>query len=361
MFYGESVNVARYDQAKYPEFLKLIEKQLGFFWRPEEVDVSKDRIDFQQRMTDDEQYIFSANLRYQTLLDSVQGRAVNLALLPVVSIPELETWIETWSFSETIHSASYTHIIRNVYNDPGEVFDGIVLDSKIMERAEAVTKVYDEQIQYCAQYQLNPDLIENDDWRRGAKRALYLAMNAINILEAIRFYVSFVCSWSFAERELLEGNGKIIKLIARDESLHMQGTIKMINIMQKSDDDPEMAEIAMENIMEVRDMFYVAAMQEIDWAKHLFDGRTMMGLNAEVLIQYIKYLTNQRARQVNLHRHGLGDIFDDAPTSNPVPWISSWTESDNVQVAPQEAEISSYLVGAIDSTMVEGQFEDFEL
>ncbi len=153
MFFGQSVNVARFDQQKYDIFEKLIEKQLSFFWRPEEVDVSRDRIDY-QALPEHEKHIFISNLKYQTLLDSIQGRSPNVALLPLISIPELETWVETWAFSETIHSRSYTHIIRNIVNDPSLVFDDIVTNEEILKRAKDISGYYDGLIELTSYYHL---------------------------------------------------------------------------------------------------------------------------------------------------------------------------------------------------------------
>lgn len=336
MFFGESVNVSRYDKQKYKEFEDLIEKQLSFFWRPEEVDVSRDRLDF-QNLADHEKHIFLSNLKYQTLLDSVQGRSPNVAFLPIVSLPELETWIETWAFSETIHSRSYTHIIRNIVADPSKIFDGIIEDEEILKRAASVSKYYDDLIEGIKLY---------DDGKldlRELKKRLYLCVMSVNILEAIRFYVSFACSFAFAEREKMEGNAKIIKLIARDEALHLTGTIKILKIMQKGKDDPELAEIAEECHDLCVSMFKEAAEQEKQWAEYLFKDGSMIGLNKEILCDYVEYITNSRAKAV-----GLGKIYLDA-NRNPIPWINSWLVSDNVQSAPQESEISSYLVGQVDS------------
>ncbi|OUR67274.1 ribonucleotide-diphosphate reductase subunit beta, partial [Marinomonas sp. 42_23_T18] len=242
MFFGENVNVARYDQQKHPIFEKLIEKQLSFFWRPEEVDLSSDRKDF-QRLEEHEKHIFLSNLKYQTLLDSVQGRSPNVALLPIVSIPELETWIETWSFSETIHSRSYTHIIRNIVNDPSVVFDDITVNTEITKRAESVSKWYDDLILLVGLYNTLgmgthhvPGKGDVKVTMRTLKKALYLTMVSVNVLEAIRFYVSFACSFAFAERTLMEGNAKIIKLIARDEALHLTGTQHILNLMASGKD-----------------------------------------------------------------------------------------------------------------------------
>lgn len=359
MFFGQTVNVSRYDQQKYPIFEKLIEKQLSFFWRPEEVDVSKDRLDF-QALPEHEKHIFLSNLKYQTLLDSVQGRSPNVALLPIVSIPELETWIETWAFSETIHSRSYTHIIRNVTQSPEVIFDDIVSNDKINERADAVTKYYDELIEKVSIYNLYGEgkhVINGEEVRINLfelKKLLYLCIMSVNILEAIRFYVSFACSFAFAERELMEGNAKIIKLIARDEALHLSGTQHILNIMQDGKDDPEMSIVAAQCEAEAIRMFEEAAQQEKEWAEYLFKDGSMIGLNKDILCQYVEYITNIRMSAV-----GLKPIFE--TKSNPIPWINAWLVSDNVQVAPQEAEISSYLVGQIDSQVDASDFGDFDL
>ena len=349
MFFGNGVNVSRYDQQKYPIFEKLIEKQLSFFWRPEEVDVSRDRHDFNS-LPEHEKHIFLSNLKYQTLLDSVQGRSPNVAFLPIVSIPELETWIETWAFSEVIHSRSYTHIIRNVVTDPSLIFDDIVTNRYINKRAESVTQYYDNLIYLVNQYSVDKSSVS----LRQIKKALYLAMMSVNILEGIRFYVSFACSFAFAERELMEGNAKIIKMIARDESLHLTGTQNILNIMQSGKDDPDFKIISQECKDECIKMCSDAANQEKEWAEYLFKDGSMIGLNKQILSQYVEYITNTRMLAV-----GLGQPFE--TKSNPIPWVNSWLSSDNVQVAPQETEISSYLVGQIDASVDDGEFDEFEL
>lgn len=360
MFFGQPVNVARYDQQKHPIFEQLIEKQLSFFWRPEEVDVSKDRMDF-GNLSSHEQHIFLSNLKYQTLLDSIQGRSPNVVLLPLVSIPELETWIETWSFSETIHSRSYTHIIRNIVNDPSVVFDDIMENEHILERASDIARFYDELYQSAQLYtqfgagthNVNGKSITVD--LTSLKKQLYLCLMAVNVLEAIRFYVSFACSFAFAERKLMEGNAKIIKLIARDEALHLTGTQHMLNLMRNGKDDPEMVAIADSCYEESIEIFKTAAEQEKAWAGYLFKDGSMIGLNKDILCQYIEYITNLRMEAI-----GLPAAFPSSK-SNPIPWINTWLSSDNVQVAPQETEISSYLVGQIDSDLSNSDFDDFEL
>jgi len=360
MFFGNPVNVARYDQQKHPIFEQLIEKQLSFFWRPEEVDVSRDRMDY-GNLSSHEQHIFISNLKYQTLLDSIQGRSPNVVLLPLVSIPELETWIETWTFSETIHSRSYTHIIRNIINDPAIVFDDIMQNEHILRRAADIAKYYDDLYYSSSLYNLygagthtiNGKQITID--LKSLKKQLYLCLMAVNVLEAIRFYVSFACSFAFAERKLMEGNAKIIKLIARDEALHLTGTQHILNLMRIGRDDPEMVDIAKECYEESIDIFRKAAEQEKEWAGYLFKDGSMIGLNKDILCQYIEYITNLRMEAV-----GLPVAFPNSK-SNPIPWINTWLSSDNVQVAPQETEISSYLVGQIDSDLSDSDFDDFEL
>jgi ribonucleoside-diphosphate reductase beta chain len=360
MFFGQSVNVARYDQQKHPIFEKLIEQQLSFFWRPEEVDVSKDRIDY-NTLSVHEKHIFLSNLKYQILLDSIQGRSPNVVLLPLVSIPELETWIETWSFSETIHSRSYTHIIRNITNNPSEVFDDIMKNDKIIDRAQGIGKYYDDLYLASQTYSLygagkhTIKGVEVDVDLYKLKKMLYLCLVAVNVLEAIRFYVSFACSFAFAERKLMEGNAKIIKLIARDEALHLTSTQHMLNIMARGNDDPDMAKIAVECQDDAIEIFADAVRQEKEWAEYLFKDGSMIGLNKDILCQYIEYITNIRMTAVNL------PVLFPTTKSNPIPWINSWLSSDNVQVAPQETEISSYLVGQVDSDMSDSDFEDFEL
>ena len=361
MFFGDSVNVARFDKQKFEMFEKLTEKQLSFFWRPEEIDVSKDKMDF-DKLLPNEKHIFISNLQYQILLDSVQGRSPNIAFLPIVSLPELENWIETWSFSETIHSRSYTHIIRAIVNEPGVVFDDIMKTDEIIQRAESVSKNYDELIKCTQAYLLHGEGKleingENADVDLYClKRQLYLTIMSVNILEAVRFYVSFACSFAFAERKVMEGNAKIIKMIARDEALHLTGTQHMLNLMRDGKDDPEMAKIAIECESEVIEMFKDACEQEKDWAEYLFRDGSMIGLNAQILKQYLEYITN-----VRMNALGLTPIFEEC--ANPLPWINHWLDSDNVQVAPQETEITSYLVSAIDNTMDadDSDFGDFKL
>jgi ribonucleoside-diphosphate reductase beta chain len=359
MFLGNPVNVSRYDQQRHPTFEKLIVKQLSFFWRPEEVDVSKDRADW-QNLNDSEKHIFISNLKYQILLDSIAARSVNMTLLPIVSLPEIETWAETHSFSETVHSRSYTHILRNLFTNPAEIFEDIVINPAIIERATSISKYFDDLIYVSQIYNLHGEGTHDINGKavtvtkRVVKEKLFLAVCAFNSLEAIRFYVSFACSFAFAERKLLIGNSKIISLIARDEALHLTATQTMLNLWSSGRDDPEMEVISKEMRNEGRQVFLDVVKQEKEWADYLFKDGSIIGLNAVILKQYIEYISNQRMKSI-----GLDEPFD--IKSNPLPWMSAYLVSDNVQVAPQEAEISSYLVSQVDSSVSVEDFDKYEL
>lgn len=344
MFFGEPVSVARFDQQKHRKFEKLTDTQLAFFWRPEEINVTKDAADF-QALADHEKHIFISNLKYQTLLDSVQGRAPGTVLLPIVSDPALENWIETWGFSETIHSRSYTHIIRNVFANPSSVLDEIVQTPEIVSRAESVTKLYDELYAMNARYSLGEKV---DEYAHN--RLLYLTMNSINVLEAIRFYVSFACSFSFAERGVMTGNAKIIGMIARDESLHLSGTQYILNEFQSGREGDLMARVAEDCKEEATDLFKQAVNEEKEWGEYLFKDGAMIGLNKTILNMYVDYISEQRAAAVGLD---LGI----SKTKNPIPWINSWLNSSSVQATPQEIEKSDYLTGQVDTNMSASDFE----
>jgi len=359
MFMGNNINISRFDQQKYEIFEKLIEKHLSFFWRPEEVDISTDRSDYAS-LPANEKHIFNSNLKYQTLLDSITARSVSALLLPVASTPEMESWIETWAFGESIHSRSYTHILRNLVTDPSEIFDDIVINPEIIKRAVSISKYIDEAILYVQLYQSQGDgVYEVEDGKvtvnaYEVKKKLFLAVSAINALEGIRFFVSFACTFAFAERDKMEGNAKVVKLIARDEALHLNSTQQILNIWASGKDDPDMKKISIELKEEGRDIFISAANQEKDWAKYLFKDGSMIGLNEAILCQYIEYISNTRMNAI-----GYEPPFK--AQTNPIPWINHWLFSDNVQVAPQEAEISSYLVGQVNSSIDAEELLDFDL
>ena len=350
--------IQRYDVLKYRQFDKLTDKQLGFFWRPEEVDVMHDAKDFKE-LTDFEKHIFTSNLKRQILLDSVQGRSPNLAFLPLATIPELETWIETWAFNETIHSRSYTHIIRNVYSNPSAVFDELMDIEEIVACAHDISVYYDELIEYGNWYRMlgvgthtvNGKTIEVDMYQ--LKKKLWLALNSVNALEGIRFYVSFACSWAFAELKKMEGNAKIIKLIARDENVHLGSTQTLLKILPT--DDPDYALIKIETKKECETMFLAAAAQEKSWAKYLFKDGSMIGLNEVLLSQYVDWLTCKRMTAVGL------DCGMKPGSSNPLPWTAKWIAGSEVQVAPQETEITTYVIGGTKQDVDNNTFKGFSL
>jgi len=338
---GGSLGMQRYDTLKYRQFDKLTDKQLGFFWRPEEVDVLRDAKDFRE-LTDHEQHIFTANLKRQILLDSVQGRSPNLAFLPITTLPEIETWIETWAFSETIHSRSYTHIIRNVYANPAQVFDEMLDVDDILNCGQDISRYYDDLIQYSQWYQLlgpgshtvNGRTVEVDVLE--LKKKLWLCLASVNVLEGIRFYVSFACSWAFAELKKMEGNAKIIKFIARDENVHLASTQQLMKLLPQ--DDPDYATIRDQCMPEVQQMYESAVEQEKTWAHYLFRDGSMIGLNEQLLAEYVEWIAHKRMTAVGVPSQYRGG-------SNPLPWTQKWIAGAEVQVAPQETEISSYVIG----------------
>ena len=350
MFFGEEPNTQRFDQQKYPIFEKLNQQQLGFFWRPEEVSLQKDRNDYLQ-LSEEQKHIFTSNLKYQTLLDSVQGRGPCLAFLPFCSLPELESMLVAWDFSETIHSRSYTYIMKNVYSNPTEVLDTIVKTPQIMKRAETVTEAYDKFIEYAHKYHLM-----GEGERKELKKLLYLTLINVNILEGIRFYVSFACSFAFGELKLMEGSAKIISLIARDENLHLAVSQNIINNYRKHENDKEMLQIIKETEQEVYDMYDTAVQQEKEWAQFLFKDGSMIGLNDKLLNQYVEYMANKRMVAI-----GLKPQYDQPRTNNPLPWTTHWLNSRGLQNAPQETEIESYIVGGIKQDVDTDSFKGFQL
>jgi ribonucleoside-diphosphate reductase beta chain len=360
MFFGKPLGVQRYDSYKYPVFDKLTTQMLGYFWRPEEVSLQKDRGDYQS-LRPEQKHIFTSNLKYQILLDSVQGRGPGMAFAPYCALPELEGAMNVWQFMEMIHSRSYTYIIKNVYPNPSEVFDKILDDEKILSRAKSVTAAYDDFINAAQEYgQSNwwrPDWSSENASReeKELKRKLYLAVSNVNILEGIRFYVSFACSFAFGELKLMEGSAKIISLIARDENQHTVLTQQMIKAWQKGD-DPVMQEIMKEEEQTVIDMFANAVNEEKEWAQYLFKDGTMIGLNDKLLVKYVEWIANKRMRAI-----GLDPIYDAPIRNNPLPWTEHWISSKGLQVAPQETEVESYVVGGIKQDMKKNAFSGFKL
>jgi len=361
MFFGQPLGIQRYDTYKYPIFDKLTTQQLGYFWRPEEVSLQKDRGDY-QTLRPEQKHIYTSNLKYQIMLDSVQGRGPGMAFIPYCSLPELEACMEVWGFMEMIHSRSYTYIIKNIYPDPSEVFDTIIKNERILERASSVTQSYDDFIRSAQQYG------NTDEWlhaQEGAgyfkqnryelKRKLYRAVANVNILEGIRFYVSFACSFAFGELKLMEGSAKIISLIARDENQHLAITQNILN-KWRDGDDPDMVNIAKEEEGWVYSMFDQCVNEEKRWAEYLFKDGSMIGLNDKLLYQYVEWIANRRLKSI-----GLRPVYDVPAKNNPLPWTEHWISSKGLQVAPQETEVESYIVGGIKQDVKKDTFAGFQL
>ena len=361
MFFGKPLGMQRYDEYKYPDFDKLTQTQLGYFWRPEEESLQKDRVDYKSLSTQ-QKHIYTSNLKYQILLDSVQGRGPGMAFSPYCSLPELEGCMGVWEFMEQIHSRSYTHIIKNVYANPSEVFDSVLDDERIMSRAGSVTKAYNEFIEYAGQYSTGnmwqPDARSSSShqWTlKDLKKHLYRAISNVNILEGIRFYVSFACSFAFGELKLMEGSAKIISLIARDESQHLVLTQKILKKWAEGD-DPIFQEIIEEEKDNVVQMFRDAVDQEKEWAEYLFSNGSMIGLNERLLSQYVEWIANRRMKAI-----GISPIYDIPARNNPLPWTEHWLNSKGQQNAPQETEIESYIVGGIKQDVEANTFSGFKL
>jgi len=349
MFFGPDLAVQRYDDMKYPIFDKLNQQQLGYFWRPEEVSLQKDRNDY-QTLSEQQKFIFTSNLKYQTMLDSVQGRGPCLAFLPFCSLPELEGCIVTWDFIETIHSRSYTYIIKNLYSKPSEIFDTIIQDEKIERRAKTITETYDEMINYGYQWCLDPKKVDMYE----LKKKLYRTMVTVNILEGLRFYVSFACSFAFGELKLLEGSAKIISFIARDESQHLAMSQTIINNWREREGDKEMLKVMKDCEKEVYTMYDEALQEEKRWATYLFSKGSMIGLSEKLLHQFVEYMANRRMKAI-----GLEPRYEQK--TNPLPWVDHWLNSRSLQNAPQETEIESYVIGGVKQDVKKDQFKKFKL
>ena len=361
MFFGKPLGIQRYDSYKYPVFDKLTTQQLGYFWRPEEVSLQKDRGDY-QTLRPEQKHIYTSNLKYQIMLDSVQGRGPGMAFIPYCSLPELEACMEVWGFMEMIHSRSYTYIIKNVYSDPSEVFDTIIQDQRILDRAKTVTESYDDFIQSAQLYGTSESWkhkLEGVNYAKEdlyeVKRKLYRAVANVNILEGIRFYVSFACSFAFGELKLMEGSAKIISLIARDENQHLAITQNILN-KWRDGDDPQMQRVAKEEEEWVYAMFDRAVNEEKKWADYLFKDGSMIGLNDKLLQQYVEWIANRRLKAI-----GLKPQYDISANNNPLPWTQHWISSKGLQVAPQETEVESYVVGGIKQDVKNDTFSGFKL
>lgn len=349
MFLDEGgAGIARYESSRYPVFTKLADDMISLFWVPDEIDLSKDKRDF-AKLSEPEKHIFTSNLKRQIVLDTIQGRAPNLCFLPVLSVPEVESVIDILCEQEVVHSKSYTHILRNVYNDPSEVFDGIMEIKEIIDLVKSISVYYDNLLKYNAKYTL-----ETEDYDKYEhKKHIYLALVSWHALEAVRFYVSFACSWSYAEKGSMIGNADIIRLICRDEERHKHASAQIINIIKR--DDPDFAQIAEELEGEATQLYIDVAEQEKVWADYLFKDGSMIGLNKQILCDFVEWRTNLQMKAI-----GLESPYNRIK-NNPIPWINQWINASSVQVAPQETEITSYLNGIvrndIENTPIDNLFD----
>lgn len=338
-FFDDPVVMQRYDIVRHKWVEGFNNTQLSFFWRPEEVDVSKDKTDF-QKMSKAAQFIFTSNLQRQILLDTKQGKDPISVFLPLASSPEMEAACVIWPFSELIHSRSYTHIIRGVYNNPSEVFDEVLGIEPIVELYNDLDKYYKDAEDLNFYREAKARGLDVQYSEREHKKAVYLAFISANVLEAIRFFVSFACSFAMMELDnKMEGNAKIIKLISRDEALHKTFVQRIISRVIKEDE--EWQEIVEESKEEALGILLAAVKQEKDWAKYLFQHGDMLGLNEQICCQYVDYIAKPCATQLGLtYPH-------DTPDKNPLPWMDSWLSSASKQTALQEAENDSYLIGIV--------------
>ena len=335
LFFGEDLCLQRYDRHRYKKIYDLFQAQVKNFWRPEEIEISRDRGHFLS-LTEGQQFIFTSNLKYQTMLDSVIGRGIDLFKQRVTN-PDLEAVMNTWCYFETIHSYSYTYVIQNVYNDKtSKIFDEIMQDKAVMKRAKSVCEDFDKMIGGC----------------KDEKSALYRALISTQIMEGVRFYVSFACAYAFPSiLEKMEGNAKIIKLINRDENVHVTITKDIINILKENESEG-FTDVVKKNEDAVCEMFRAGAEEEKEWARHLFKHESMIGLNADMLCEYVDFLTYQRMKGI-----GIDPITD--VKHNPINFISSWSDSEAIQVAPQETEVEAYLKGEVKSDLGDTEFGDF--
>lgn len=346
MFLGTPVNIARYDQSKWPFLLKLARQAEGYYWQPENTTLAKDAQDF-KKLQPEEEHIFTSNLKRQILLDSVQGRALSAAFGPITTLPELEGWWKVQEYWERIHNRSYTYLLQNVYSNPSKVFDGILDIQEIADCAKDISAEYDKLIMLNNLHAVGTTIFIKDEY----KRQIWRTMHALNALEGIRFYVSFICSWAFAEQGKMEGNAKIIKLIARDENIHLGFSQQMIKNLPKDDED--FVQIAKEDAPYIQKMVQNVVDQEKTWAKYLFTHGAMLGLNEEILCTSVDHFAWKRAKAIGIQ--GFKEV------KNPLPWIDKWIAGSDIQEAPQETEKSAYIMGGINQNVSEDAFEGFEL
>jgi len=329
------VTVQRFEEVKYPKIAKYEELARGFFWVPEEISLTKDKMDHKEA-SNAIKHIFTSNLLRQTALDSIQGRAPNQVFSPVISIPELEALVSNWSFFETnIHSKSYSHIIRNVYGVPKEEFNKIHDTKEIVDMASNIGRYYDELHKLNCQSELLPVGIPEAEH----VKAIWLALNASYALEALRFMVSFATSLAMVENKIYIGNGNIISLILQDEILHAEWTAWLINQVVKEDE--RFAKAKEECEAEVYQMYLDVIREEKEWADYLFKLGPVIGLNANILKDFVDYTAFTRLKDVGIKYEG------EHPRQSPIPWFNKHVNINKKQTALQENESTNYVIGVM--------------
>ena len=328
------VTIQRFEEVKYNKLAKYEQEARGFFWVPEEISLTKDASDFKEA-SDSIKHIFTSNLLRQTALDSLQGRGPTQVFSPVVSLPELEALLLNWGFFETnIHSKSYSHIIRNIYNVPKEVFNTIHDTQEIIDMASSVGNYYDHLHKVNCEKELEVPVKE-----LAHIKAIWLALNASYALEAFRFMVSFATSLAMVENKIFIGNGNIISLILQDELLHKEWTAWIINQVVK--EDPRFAAVKQECEAEVYDMYLDVIREEKDWATYLFKKGPVIGLNANILRDFVDYTANQSLKDIGIKYQAA------APKTTPIPWFNKHSNTSNKQTALQENESTNYVIGVM--------------
>ena len=347
MFFGESQDIYRIDRLVHPQFDKLARKQKGFFWQPEEVTgIDHDARDFKM-LNPAQEHVFTSTITYQNMLDSVQGRGPDLALLPHTSIPELEACILWWSAMEQTHADSYSYLVRNVYSDPTRVFDDSIINPNIIKRAKDTIKYYDDFLNESVKYRAGISTISEME----LKRKFLLMIISINILEGVSFFQSFACSWGFAEQGLMQGNSTIITLIARDELLHLAMTQTILKLWREGKDDPDFKTLYYQEIDQIKAMYENVVQQEKEWSEYLFSKGSIIGLNEQIIGDYVEYIAGTRLRNLG--------IKHDYVTKNPLPLTLKYLGSADKQDAPQEVSLTSYTIGGIKNDLDSANFSQF--
>ncbi len=328
------VTIQRFEEVKYPKIQNFETTARGFFWVPEEISLTKDAQDFKDA-SDAVKHIFTSNLLRQTALDSLQGRGPSQIFTPVISLPELEALVYNWTFFETnIHSRSYSHIIRNIYNVPKEVFNTIHDTTEIVDMASSVGKYYEQLHQLNCFKETGTEVAESHHIK-----AIYLALHASYALEAFRFMVSFATSLAMVENKIFIGNGNIISLILQDELLHKGWTAYLINQVVK--EDPRFAKIKTECEQEVYEMYLDVIREEKAWADYLFNKGPVIGLNANILKDFVDYTAASALKDIGIKYH------NPAPKSTPIPWFNKHSDTSKKQTALQENESTNYVIGVM--------------